>query len=286
MGNAGSLKLGTVTNDPKFIVSYFQTDLPRFIIQDRIGNGKFMKTYYVKVDGAPIVVKVYLKQPDEDLQSVALHLSHIWKTLSPARYPNLLPYQMWIKSSRPKTQATPVYLIRQYIFSNLHDRLSTRPFLAEVEKLWLMYQLFKGVEVCHSHGIIHGDIKPENVLCTSWNWLILTDFGPFKPAMLPDDDPTDFQFYFDTMGRSSCYIAPERFFRREVKGAYQKQATLETVSLQESQGEPIFNGYILECANHTSSCCFICHSHSLVIYIRFIHLATVPPSERAVAGSS
>lgn len=29
-----------------------------------------------------------------------------------------------------------------------------------------------------------------------------------------DDNPTDFQFYFDSMGRSSCYIAPERFFHR------------------------------------------------------------------------
>ena len=126
---------------------------------------------------------------------------------------------MWIKSSKPtRNNISPVYLIRQYMQSSLHDRLSTRPFLTQVEKLWLMYQLFKALEVCHmSHGIIHGDIKPENVMCTSWNWLVLTDFGTFKPANLPDDDPTDFQFYFDTMGRNSCYIAPERFYRREVK---------------------------------------------------------------------
>lgn len=200
--------------------SHFQIDLPKFIIQKRIGNGKFMKTYLVKVDGVegvPLVVKVYMKLPEEDLQTVAMELSNLWKTISPSRYPNLLPYQMWIKSSQ-RGKVTPVYLIRQFVHANLHDRLSTRPFLTDVEKRWLMYQLFKALEVCHlSHGIIHGDIKPENVLCTSWNWLVLTDFGTFKPANLPDDDPTDFQFYFDTMGRSSCYIAPERFFRRAVK---------------------------------------------------------------------
>ena len=102
-----------------------------------------------------------MKQPDEDLQTPASELSKLWRVISPARYPNLLPYQMWIKSSvKLKPNITPVYLIRQYVQSNLHDRLSTRPFLSEIEKLWLLYQLFKGIEVCHlAHGIIHGDIK-------------------------------------------------------------------------------------------------------------------------------
>lgn len=31
----------------------------------------------------------------------------------------------------------------------------------------------------------HGDIKSENVLVTSGNWVLLTDFAPFKPTFLP-----------------------------------------------------------------------------------------------------
>ena len=187
--------------DPRI---FFQIDLPKFILSSnsRIGNGKFMKTYVAKVDGVPVVVKVFMRYMNDNpntngtdnksidmdiISSVERHLSHIWKTLSPARYPNLLPYELWIKSNNkiPKTNYVPVYLIRQYIYSNLHDRLSTRPFLTEIEKLWLIYQLLKCVEICHSHGIVHGDIKPENILCTTWNWLVLTDFAPFKPAILP-----------------------------------------------------------------------------------------------------
>ena len=65
---------------------------------------------------------------------------------------------------------------------------------------------------CHSREIYHGDIKTENTLVTSWNWLYLTDFSsPFKPTTLPEDNPGDFSYYFDTSGRRTCYLAPERF---------------------------------------------------------------------------
>jgi phosphoinositide-3-kinase regulatory subunit 4 len=104
------------------------------------------------------------------------------------------------------------YLVRQYIHSSLYDRLSTRPFLEEIEKKWLSFQLLCAVRDCHSRNIYHGDIKTENVLVTSWNWLYLTDFSSsYKPAYLPEDNPADFSFYFDMSGRRTCYLAPERF---------------------------------------------------------------------------
>jgi phosphoinositide-3-kinase, regulatory subunit 4 len=59
--------------------------------------------------------------------------------------------------------------------------------------------------------IHHGDIKTENVLVTSWNWAYLTDFACFKPTYLPEDNPADFSFFFDTSLRRVCYVAPERF---------------------------------------------------------------------------
>ncbi|WAR15027.1 PI3R4-like protein [Mya arenaria] len=59
--------------------------------------------------------------------------------------------------------------------------------------------------------VCHGDIKSENVMITGWNWLLLTDFASFKPTYLPDDNPSDFSYFFDTSRRRTCYIAPERF---------------------------------------------------------------------------
>ena len=60
--------------------------------------------------------------------------------------------------------------------------------------------------------MFHGDIKTENILVTSWNWLYLTDFSSsFKKTYLPEDNPADFSYFFDISGRRTCYIAPERF---------------------------------------------------------------------------
>ena len=48
-------------------------------------------------------------------------------------------------------------------------------------------------------------------MVTGWNWVLLTDIASVKPAFLPEDNPADFNFFFDTSRRRSCYIAPERF---------------------------------------------------------------------------
>lgn len=43
--------------------------------------------------------------------------------------------QFWLETDKA------AYLLRQYFFSNLHDRLSTRPFLSLIEKKWLAFQV-------------------------------------------------------------------------------------------------------------------------------------------------
>ena len=194
----------------------FQADLPKFILQAKIGNGKLMKTYLMRCGSNSVVVKVYMSYPDEELRTYAAELTRIWCNISPSKFPNLLPYQLWMKSvsRQPKSNIVPIYIIRQYLYSNLHDRLSTRPFLNETEKMWILYQIFRCLETCHDLNIMHGDIKPENVLCTTSNWIVLTDFAAFKPVNVPDDNPSDFQYFFDSMGRPRCYIAPERFYNK------------------------------------------------------------------------
>lgn len=89
---------------------------------------------------------------------------------------------------------------------------STRPFLSLIEKKWIAFQLLTALRDARNRKVSHGDIKSENILVTSWNWVYLSDFASYKPTYLPLDDPSDFAFFFDTSGRRTCYVAPERFY--------------------------------------------------------------------------
>ena len=54
---------------------------------------------------------------------------------------------------------------------------------------WLAFQLLTALAQCHERGVCHGDLKCENVLVTSWDWLFLADFASHKPTYLPADNP-------------------------------------------------------------------------------------------------
>lgn len=103
--------------------------------------------------------------------------------------------------------------MREYVKHSLYDRVSTRPFLTILEKKWITFQILCALNQCHKQKICHGDIKLENILITSWNWILLSDFASFKPTYLPEDNPADYTYFFDTSRRRTCYIAPERFVK-------------------------------------------------------------------------
>ncbi|KAI3618380.1 hypothetical protein CBS9595_002743 [Malassezia furfur] len=121
--------------------------------------------------------------------------------------PNVLTYQEVIETEEAG------YLVRQWLMCSLYDRISTRPFLAPCEKLWISYQLLYAMSASSERHVAHGDLKCENVLVTSSLSVYITDFASsFKPTYLPLDDPADFSLFFDTARRRTCYVAPERFY--------------------------------------------------------------------------
>ncbi|KAH7130299.1 hypothetical protein B0J11DRAFT_577843 [Dendryphion nanum] len=170
-----------------------------------LGKARFMKTVRARHKDGLVVARVVAKPYAQlNLDQYVKRLIEERKIL--ADIPNALAYHRILEDE------IGGYLVRQYIHSSLYDRLSTRPFLEEIEKKWLSFQLLNAVRDCHAHNIYHGDIKTENVLVTSWNWLYLADFSSsYKPVYLPEDNPADFSFYFDMSGRRTCYLAPERF---------------------------------------------------------------------------
>ncbi|KAL8958845.1 MAG: hypothetical protein Q9193_004173 [Seirophora villosa] len=170
-----------------------------------LGQARLMKSIRARHRNGLVVVKLAMKPyPQLDLGKYVRAIRRERDALVDVT--NALGYQRIFETT------TNGYVVRQFLYSSLYDRMSTRPFLEDIEKKWLAFQLLCAIRDCHARNVYHGDIKTENALVTSWNWLYLTDFSScYKKTRLPEDNPADFSYYFDTSGRRTCYLAPERF---------------------------------------------------------------------------
>ncbi|XP_054156048.1 phosphoinositide 3-kinase regulatory subunit 4-like [Oppia nitens] len=200
MGNA---LVGTVSQ-AIHPIDHYLADVPEFQYQSSLGSTRFLKVAKCGHYEGDCVVKVLaVDDPSLPLAAHKQRIEHL-STLT-ARNVSVAAFH------RAVICPSFAYIARQYVRYSLYDRLSTRPFLTAGEKSWLAYQLVKCLDWLHGHGIRHGDIKLENILITSSLWLVITDLATYKPVLLPDDNPSDFSYFFDTSRRRCCNIAPERF---------------------------------------------------------------------------
>ncbi|ORX83365.1 hypothetical protein BCR32DRAFT_150444 [Anaeromyces robustus] len=186
-------------------IDNYLSEIEGFRYKKSLGSALFLKTICCNHSEGLVVVKIYIKT------SLDINLKNYIKELKDERQllsdnPNAFAFQQVIETEKAG------YLIRQYFPNNLYDRISTRPFLNTIEKKWISYQLLKGLSEAHKKGVYHGDIKTENIMVTSWNWIYISDFARYKPTYLPEDNPEWFSFFFDSSARRTCYIAPERFY--------------------------------------------------------------------------
>ncbi len=128
-----------------------------------------------------------------------------------------------------------------------------RPFLSLIEKKWIAFQLLTALRDARNRKVSHGDIKSENILVTSWNWIYLSDFASYKPTYLPLDDPSDFSFFFDTSGRRTCYIAPERFYTAATNPEI--SAKKSKIAMEDNEGKR--DGKLTEAMDCFSAGCVI-----------------------------
>lgn len=189
-----------------FPVEHYLTDHSDLLFDVNLGSTRFFKVARARSQEGLIVVKVFaIHDPTLPLSTYKDKLEEIRSKLASAV--NCLPFQRMILTEKAGS------IMREYVKYSLYDRISTRPFLSSIEKKWITFQVLYALHQAHKFGVCHGDIKLENIMITSWNWVLLTDFASFKPTYLPEDNPADFSYFFDTSRRRTCYIAPERFVK-------------------------------------------------------------------------
>ena len=86
------------------------------------------------------------------------------------KHPNVLTYDKIFNIEKKAIMG-----VRQFVCHNLKEKLHRIPKLSFMEKKWLVFQLMCAIAQIHSVGMVHGDIKPSNILITSFNHLFLAD---------------------------------------------------------------------------------------------------------------
>jgi serine/threonine protein kinase len=145
-----------------------------------LGGGGFGKTYEIKDQGNHKVLKVLI---DNSQKAVELFQQEA-EVLSQLRHPGIPkvePNSYFV--FHPANSHEPVHCFVMELIEgmNLKEYLGQRgrPIDSDTAKRWLI-ELSEILKRVHEKGIIHRDIKPQNIILKSDGKLALIDFGAVK----------------------------------------------------------------------------------------------------------
>jgi serine/threonine-protein kinase len=77
-----------------------------------------------------------------------------------------------------------LYHVMPLFNESLRDRLEREGMLAPKEAVRLIVQIASALSVAHAAGLVHRDVKPENILLNDKDEAFLTDFGIARPVTM------------------------------------------------------------------------------------------------------
>ena len=139
----------------------------------------------------------------------AQYLDHEFKIALELNHPNIIRFFRLIKLALPGEKVKRGFLIMELIDGWNMRRHIQEQDLNMFQAVDLITAVGAGVEYIHSHGIIHGDMKPENVLISDSGAVKLADFGLSKANTL-------FSLGRERLRGTKRYMAPEQLTRKKV----------------------------------------------------------------------
>jgi tetratricopeptide (TPR) repeat protein len=111
-----------------------------------------------------------------------------------------------------------LYLVMEYIEgATLRQRLG-QP-LGIPEFLDIGIQCADALQVAHQKGIVHGDVKPENIMLTSMGQVKMLDFGVARKVISADSPETaSLMTMRGSIAGTPAYMAPEAMLAKPVDG--------------------------------------------------------------------
>jgi tetratricopeptide (TPR) repeat protein/predicted Ser/Thr protein kinase len=115
-------------------------------------------------------------------------------------------------------QGGELWLVMEYVEGETLRHRLRKPISRE-EFFTIATQCCEGLQAAQEKGIIHGDIKPENIMITPGNRVKILDFGVARRAW--SSSPNDITKSMETMKASSgtpAYMAPEVLLQKPDDG--------------------------------------------------------------------
>jgi serine/threonine protein kinase len=182
----------------------------RYEFQDTLGTGG-VGTVYRALDrqtGELVAIKVLRYKPSEN---AVLHQRIVreFRAASELEHPNI------VRALAFETDGDIDYLVFELVEGgSLGDKLEECRKFSEAEAVRIITQVGQALEYAHSRGVIHRDVKPDNVLVLPDGRVKLTDFGLAKTIDADDDNLTRPASGLGT----PQFMAPEQFASAKTAG--------------------------------------------------------------------
>ena len=152
----------------------------RYRVSRRLGSGGFARVYSALDPDLELDVALKILRPElaADPDTVERFRREA-TTAAKLRHPNVITVLTVGRLEEAFDGAAPgtPYLVMDLLPDSLADRLAGGGVLPSDEVARVGAEVARGLAFAHRHGIVHRDVKPENVLFARDGRAVVTDFG-------------------------------------------------------------------------------------------------------------
>ncbi len=185
-------------------------------IEDRIGAGGMGVVYRahdVNLD-RPVAIKTLLAPGEPDPAGEARFLREA-RAASRLQHPSIMTIHQFGVEGRTR------YIVMEYVEGRTLKKLMDGHPLEVGQLLEIAVQVAEGLVTAHEHGVIHRDMKSENVMVTPRGQVKILDFGLAKLCDPdPVGDPGETRSSFETAGGTLLgtvsHMSPEQALAIEI----------------------------------------------------------------------